>query len=124
MRWFVDTCLYPYSYGFCPDARTWARVTKMITGRSTPYPTTAGCCTSFHNFPRATDCSIVTIGLIGLTATVKRSKLQIVGLLAHEATHVYQNLVQLQGDKQPSDEFMACAVQRITMDLVSQWGKL
>ena len=119
MKWFVDTCLYPYMYGLCLDKRTYTRVTKLICGEARPYPASAGCCVSFHGVPRAKDCSIVTMQLMQ-----GRSRTQIIGLLAHEAMHVFQNLCELQSDHKPSEEFQACGIQRITMDLIDEYVRL
>jgi hypothetical protein len=106
-------------YGLCLDERTFKRVTKMICGEARPYPTSAGCCVSFHGMSRAKDCSIVT-----MQRMQGRSRTQIIGLLAHEATHVFQNLCELQNDHKPSEEFQACGIQRITMDLIDEYVRL
>ena len=48
----------------------------------------------------------------------KASAVQVVGLLAHEATHVWQHVRDWMGEKSPSVEFEAYTVQAILQELL------
>lgn len=53
---------------------------------------------------------------------------ELAGICSHEATHIKQSYMDFIGDKNPSEEFEAYAVQRITRDLmkacIKQKGKI
>lgn len=121
MAWFVDTCLFPYHYGYCPNAETWDWVTRRITGRNdSPYPQSAGCCSSFHKFEGCDNTSIVTINF---NKFKDRSKIVLWGVVTHEALHVMKNIALSQNDDHPSEEWQACTIQRVAMDLMHEVGR-
>lgn len=44
-------------------------------------------------------------------------------LIAHEATHIFQMICVVWGERKPSDEFMAYAIQMITLDLFKEFAR-
>lgn len=48
---------------------------------------------------------------------------EMLGLIAHEAVHVWQHAVKAMEDDSPSDEFEACSIQMICTDLFEEYRK-
>lgn len=50
-------------------------------------------------------------------------KLQIYSLLAHEATHIWQEILKELREDKPSPEFEAYSIQRITQNLLYEYKR-
>lgn len=48
---------------------------------------------------------------------------EMLGLIAHEAVHIWQNVVEAMEDDKPSDEFEAYSIQMICTDLFGEYRK-
>jgi predicted Zn-dependent protease len=48
---------------------------------------------------------------------------EVAAVLVHEATHVKQALMRSIGETQPSDEFEAYTMQRITCELFTEYSR-
>jgi hypothetical protein len=112
----------PYCYGFCPDETAWKRETKRLGVPHLKYPTADAMC---HHLEATTDqgrCTIVTVG------HMKRPAANVVTLLVHEAMHVWREMRDTIGEKEPSSEFEAYSVQNIAFNLIQAYeqtrGKL
>lgn len=82
------------------------------------YPKSAGCCLEFDSG---------TGGLIIVTfseAADKTTPIELIGLIAHEATHVVQKCCKFMQDDSPSLEFEAYGVQAITQSLLMKFIEL
>lgn len=66
-------------------------------------------------------CEVVCIVCIDFTKTGERTLDSIVGILAHEATHVWQALMEEIGETRPSSEFQAYGIQAITQRLFKEF---
>lgn len=53
----------------------------------------------------------------------KRKFVEVVGLLAHEATHIWQNTKDIMGENNAGDEIEAYAMQNIVQELVGSYMK-
>lgn len=82
------------------------------------YPTTDGRCSQFIEDGK--NCVLVTIAE---RIDKKRDRLGIVGLIVHEATHVWQYVRRDIGETEPSVEFEAYAMQSITTQLCDAYSK-
>lgn len=105
--WPADVCV-----AFVPNEKEWYRLLKKeynITDEE--YPTSDGRVTtltkegSFHCLVTITD--------------KKTTGVQLVGLLAHEATHCYQKIKQWMKENDPGIEFEAYTIGGITQALLS-----
>ena len=110
---WCDRGWQPLYYGFCPSESAWKREMHRL-GVDEPYPTTAGRCTLFENSKSANECVLVTIA----AASTKRKKIEIVGLIVHEAMHVWRFIRERIGEREPSLEFEAYAMQAIAQNLI------
>lgn len=77
------------------------------------WPTSAGSCYELESGDKL--ACVVTINNV-----VGRYLEEIVGLLAHEATHAKQYAMKFIGEKSPSSEFEAYTMQNITQNLLEE----
>lgn len=111
------------AYGFCPNEAAWKHAMKTFEWvhpehAKTPYPTTDASCTRF--------CEKRGITLVvSLSAHLDKKKdpAGVMGLLVHEATHVWQYIRKDIGEKKPSVEFEAYAMHNITTELWKAYHK-
>ena len=89
-------------------------------GASEPYPDTDGRCCTFENTKDSKVCVIVTISE---RIDVKNEPVAIVGLIVHEAAHVWQAIKKDIGEVQPSPEFESYALQWIVMQLLDAYAR-
>ncbi len=114
---WCDRGWQPLHFGFCPDEAAWRREMKRLGVTDSPYPSSDGCCTHFANLKKAANCTIVTI------SAKKRPALQIVGLIVHEAMHIWREIRESIGEHSPSAEFEAYSVQSISQNLIYAYEK-
>lgn len=111
---WLDRGWQPVFFGFCPNEKAWKREVKRLGCKGLPYPESDGCCTYFTKDGKAS-------ALVTMNAREGRTRVQIAGLLAHEATHVWQEVRRQIGEKEPSIEFEAYSVQAIFQGLYQAW---
>lgn len=110
---WCDRGWQPLYYGFCPSEAAWKREMRRL-GVDAPYPTSDGRCTLFETSKSANECALVTIS----SASSKRKKIEVVGLIVHEAMHVWRFVRERMGEREPSLEFEAYAMQAIAQNLI------
>lgn len=109
---WCDRGWQPVHFGFCPDEAAWRREMKRLNVTDEPYPTSDARVTVFERSKDNRQCVIVTVA-----NSRERPKLEVVGLLVHEAAHVWQHVREFMGEKSPSIEFEAYAMQAISQSL-------
>jgi hypothetical protein len=114
---WLDRGWQPTSFGFCPSKRAWKREMKRLGCEGEAYPTTAGRCTTFDTKAGKT-CVIVTISA---KIAAEHSRVEVAGILCHEATHVWQQIQSAMGEDRPSIEFEAYSMQAIFQGLYQAW---
>jgi hypothetical protein len=107
----------PFTYGFCPNEKSWKRELKRL-GCEQSYLTTQGSCATFTK----DGCINVLVTL--REDTDKFHPEETIGLLAHEAIHVWQAIRDHIGEEAPSFEFEAYTFQAIFQELLSAYVKL
>jgi len=105
----------PHDYGFCPSAKAWNTLAKKSKRDLGPYPTNAANTTLFQSTKHKTRTCIVTVG--------DRSPRATVGLLVHEAMHVWRDVREGIGEEHPSSEFEAYAMQNIVDELIRAYER-
>ncbi len=107
----------PLWFGFCPTEKAWDRQARKMGSRM-PYPDLAASATIFRDISGGDDCVIVTVADAG-----KRPAIEVVGLLIHEAAHVWQHVKRAMREKHPSAEFEAYALQAISQSLIHAYAQ-
>jgi len=104
----------PYYFGFCPNEIAWDKEMKRFNMSPwEPYPDSDGNCAHFTNDGDGHACSIVTLN------HKKRSSEAALALLTHEGMHVWRQTLKYIGERKPSSEFEAYAMQHIVCGLVT-----
>lgn len=106
----------PYHFGFCPSAKAWDReLTRLGIKVRQPYPTTDASCSYFTNTKGHKACAIVTMSDAPHTGREK------VGMIVHEAMHVWRAMREEIGETEPSAEFEAYSMQSIAQELIEAY---
>lgn len=115
---WCDRGWQPVEYCFCPSEKAWHRQMKAmeITGES--YPETDGRATFFTKHGKTIAIVTVRDG-----AEEKHSLIELLGILVHEATHIWQEIRAVMGEKDPSSEFEAYSMQAIVQELIAAFKK-
>lgn len=113
---WIDRGWLPVFCGFCPSERAWTAEMKRLGCADLPYPTTDGRISAIEK-DGANPIYLVTIS----ERSSQRSDEQIIGLLAHEAMHVWRYLCEAIGEDHPSPEFEAYTVQHLVQSLVAAY---
>lgn len=114
---WLDRGWQPVFYGFCPSEAAWKREMKRMKVKAEPYPDSDARCTTFKKDGKT--CVIVSLGE---NAEVGHSRVEVAGLLCHEAVHVWQEVREAMNDPgQPSVEFEAYSMQAIFQSLYRAW---
>jgi hypothetical protein len=107
-RW-VELGVFPGFVGFVPDKDSWDKTVKNLGNPTESYPTTDGRCTQFVKGQETTILITVADG-----AEKNRSLSQVVGIIAHEATHAWQMIKDNIGERNPGHETEAYFIQCVT----------
>lgn len=115
---WCDRGWLPAYYGFCPSERAWRYEMKRLgVAKSPPYPRSDARCSYFHN----KDGDLVVLVTVAEHLDKKLSVASIAGLIVHEAMHVWRRIRKSIGERKPSSEFEAYAMQTIFMELFSAY---
>lgn len=113
---WLDQGWQPAHIGFCPSKKAWKREMRKMGCEGEPWPSAAGSTQTFDSGGKR--CIIVTVAE---GCEKHHSRIEIAGLIAHEATHVWQKVREHMGEDQPSIEFEAYSVQAIFQNLYRAW---
>lgn len=113
---WCDRGWQPVFFGFCPSRPAWTREMRKM-GCKEPFPVSDGCATTFEKDGKT--CIIVTLGKS--QHAEGRTRVEIAGLLCHEATHIWQAVRRVMAEKDPSIEFEAYSMQAIFQGLYQAW---
>lgn len=123
MKW-LDRALVvsPYYYGLCLDEADFRRELKRLKvpkDQWPPFLASQSANATAHFFERDSERScIITLG-----STKGHSIAQIHAMLVHEAVHLWQEIRSDIGEKQPSSEFEAYAVQALSQRLIEAYSE-
>lgn len=109
----------PTFFGFCPSERAWKREMKRLNVESpAAYPETDANTSQF-----LVDRKNMILVTVNERIDKKRDRIGVVGLIVHEAMHVWQMIRRDIGETEPSVEFEAYALQNITIQICSAYCK-
>lgn len=114
---WCDRGWMPYWYGFCPDEAAWKRECKRLGIVGTPYPTADAHCLHLENAKDVNKCTLVTV------SHEKKPAIVVLGVIVHEAMHVWRQMRLDIGEREPSSEFEAYSMQFISMQLIYAYEK-
>lgn len=110
---WCDRGILPTWFGFCPDEASWHEIMDQFKIKD-EYPNCDGKCNViFRNEDDKIERVFVTIG-----DYAGRDAVQVIGILVHEATHVWQYIKRDIGEKEPSAEFECYMMQHIVQELL------
>ena len=114
---WCDRGWQPVEYGFCPSEKAWHHQMKAMGIVGEPYPTTDGRATIF------TKRNTVALVTLRDGAEKERTMIEIIGIFVHEATHIWQEIRLVIGEKEPSPEFEAYSMQAIVQELLAAFER-
>lgn len=122
MEW-LDRALVvsPYHYGLCMSEKDFHKELKKLKVPRETWPSFLGSASAnatAHFFEKedGAKCCIVT-----MAPSKKHSLAQIYALLTHEAVHIWQAIREDLGEKSPSSEFEAYAIQTLSQMLIQSY---
>lgn len=117
-----DLVISPYCFTLCTSEKLFAKALKHLRIPKKDRPEfvlnwhSNGTAHYFENRANQTKSAVVCIrGFEG------RSPVEIVGLLAHEAVHIWQEIRDTLGEHAPSREFEAYSIQNIVQQLYAEF---
>lgn len=113
---WLDRGWQPTFIGFCPSRKAWRREMRRLGTQGEKPPTASGNTTTFESKGKT---AIIVWLIEGVEQ--RHSRLEIAGLLCHEATHVWQQVRQSMAEREPSIEFEAYSMQAIFQGLYQAW---
>lgn len=111
----------PLYYGFCPSKKAWDREMKRL-GIKDEYPHPDGAGGRMHDFEHSDGAHAVLITICEKQAK-EADLVTLIGIMTHEATHVWQTMLDYMGEKDPSPEFEAYSMQFIIMELLTAYDE-
>lgn len=110
----------PVYFGLCITEDAFQKQLKKLGVKRETWPkfSYSHATTHFFEKPDGKRCVIVCI-----SDWKERSGIQIAALLVHEAVHIWQEIRDVLGEKQPSSEFEAYSIQSISQELMDSFHK-
>ncbi len=112
----------PVHYGLCKTEKAFKKELKRLGIRKKDRPDflkSSYADATVHFFEsEGKECAIVCLG-----DTKGHTPNEIVGLLIHEAVHIWQEIKANIGEQHPSSEFEAYSIQTIAQNLIEAYSK-
>lgn len=117
---WCDRGWQPIWFGFCPNAKAWRRALRNmdVDPADHPYPDSDGRMTSFEKNGKVRCIVTIRDGV-----EHRHDPIEIMGILVHEATHIWQEVRAAMQERAPSSEFEAYSMQAITQELFSAYAR-
>ena len=123
-RWINrDLIQSPFYLGLCITEDQFKRELKRIKvpANETPLWVVDGKDGAIHLF---TDKQGRGIAIVCIKPSPHVDEIQVIGLLIHEAVHVWQDIKKDMGEYDPSPEFEAYSIQNISVRLIDAYAQL
>lgn len=111
---WVEIGFLPIEIGYVPNARAWKKTLKARKFKAEPYPATAGRCVHWEGTGTGPDVVLITVGKQARNLLMT----QVAGIIAHECMHAWRHIREAIGEKEPSAEFEAYALQTLVQHVV------
>ncbi len=112
--YYYNLGFLPTYVGYCPNKKSWKKEMERLGIKDEPYPETHGRCTRFI---KDSDHTVI----ICINPREETTEVQVVGLIAHEASHAVDYICEDIGEVSPSSEFKAYLTQFITQNVYENW---
>lgn len=111
----------PVHYALCLSPRQFEEELKSLKVPKNQWPSFlanehCGATTHFIEFRGK------PVAIVCLKQDKKRTEWEVLGLLVHEAVHIWQFIKENIGEKEPSSEFEAYSVQWVSQELMWAWN--
>jgi hypothetical protein len=111
------TC--PIFYAVCTSEADFKHELKRLNVKEeTPFMSTTHAHMTTHHF----GCDEKSLCIVCVGSLKGRLLVEIIGLFAHEATHIWQAVRDHIGEHKPGTEFEAYSIQWITQQLIESWA--
>jgi hypothetical protein len=116
MNWLNRNTAFPFPYyTLCRDPKQFAKFLKQFKLPAQNFLLDANSDASSHFYEKPGSPSMI---VVCLGNTKGRSKVEVFGVLVHEAMHIWQDVKQHIHEHNPSKEFEAYTVQFIAQNLM------
>jgi len=113
--YWVGLGFLPVEVGYVPNAKVWDAALKRLEIGPEPFPISDARCVWWDRAAgRQNNIILITIGASSRGYSVS----QVAGLVAHECMHAWRHIREIMGEKTPSLEFEAYALQRLVQDVM------
>lgn len=109
---------FPYFVGYCEHERHWNKEMERLKVRDFSFTEPRGATTFGFKDRAGYHLSIV---VVNRRIYRRRPLSEAVGMIAHEATHVIQNMMGIISERNPSDEFQAYMIEDAARWLFEQY---
>ncbi len=112
-----------YAIGLCQSEDAFKKELRRLKVPKNQWPEwiTIGKDAKVHYFEKTDTHALCCIVCIKSVKGIKKS--QVIGLLIHEAVHIWGAIVQELNERDPSSEFMAYTIQNIAQRLIEAYYK-
>lgn len=123
MNWLDRSLVIsPIHYGLCRTEKAFKKELKRLGVPKKDRPdfllNRSDATVHFFESKDQKECAIVCLGKMK-----DRTSNEIVGLLIHEAVHIWQHVKENMGESYPSKEFEAYAIQTIAQRLIEEYSR-
>lgn len=113
--YWVELGFLPAEVGYVPNAAAWKATLAKLETPDMPYPDTDGRCTHFEDIGKERkQIILITVGQRVKDYSVS----QVCGIITHECMHAWRFIRKAIGERRPSSEFEAYAMQAMTQGIV------
>jgi HJR/Mrr/RecB family endonuclease len=123
VEWLSNAVVYmPMTLGLCLGAEAFKKEMKRLNVPKKSRPThMPNVNSAIVHFLESTSGRKNRLALVVLGDVDQLSTVEVHALLTHEAVHVWQEMRDAIGEKEPSSEFEAYAIQNITYSLLQSY---
>lgn len=112
----------PIHYALCMSEKEFYEELQSLAVPKGQYPSFMGSPTAHATTHHLLYKGRGQVAIVCLVKDKKRTTPEVMGLLVHEAVHIWQRMCQNIGEDNPSSEFEAYGIQWISQELIWAWN--